>query len=49
MHQGSYYDNVFAIEMKNKIPSSDVGFSVDVISCDIINVKTFREILKYFF
>ena len=27
----------------------DVGFSYDVISWDVINVKNFREILKYFF
>ena len=27
----------------------DVGFSEDVISCDVINVKDFREILRYFF
>ena len=29
-----------------------VGFSVslhDVISCDVINVKKFREFLRYFF
>ena len=27
----------------------DVGFSYDVISWDVINVKNFREILNYFF
>ena len=25
----------------------DVGFSVNVISCDVINIKSFREILYF--
>ena len=70
MHRGSYYDSVFAIEMKNEIPSLLFNYDAnltsvitmelifffamlaslyEVISCDVINVKNFREILRYFF
>ena len=56
MHWGSYYDSVLAIEMENKIPSLSSTvmlifffFSMLVSLYGVINVKKFREILKFFF
>ena len=49
MHRGPYYDSVITMELKSIFFLCDVGFSVDIISFDVINVKNFREIMRYFF
>ena len=49
MHRGPYYDSVITMELKSIFFFAMLVSLYDIISFDVINVKNFREIMRYFF